>query len=106
VASATARGTITNDATVTRVHQRRVDSKMIQQRVRSLSVLAATFVATAGLGFVASPAHADCVKYDSSRSYKVSVPTPYGPATVDIPAVTDVNPNDCITLITSPPVGT
>jgi hypothetical protein len=66
---------------------------------RSALVLATLAAATFGLVAVASPASADCLTYHPDRSYHVSVPTPYGPAEADVPAVTDVNPQDCVRLI-------
>lgn len=67
---------------------------------RSSIILSTLAAATFGLAVAAAPASADCVTYHPDRSYHVTVPTPYGPADVDVPAVTDVNPQDCVRLIT------
>lgn len=73
---------------------------MRKNLVRRSAVMVATMAAsTAGLGLAASAAHADCIKYSETQDYTVTVPGPYGDIVVSGPAPTDINPNDCITLI-------
>jgi hypothetical protein len=68
--------------------------------VRSVVVMATVASTSAILGLTASAAHADCVSYSDTRDYQVTVAGPYGPTTVTLPAVTDVNPQDCYKLVT------
>jgi hypothetical protein len=66
---------------------------------RALAVIGTAVIATVGLGLAAPAAHADCISYSSGQPYSVKVPTPYGPAEVTVPAVTDVDPGDCVTAV-------
>jgi hypothetical protein len=68
--------------------------------LRSIVVMASVASTSAILGLTASAAHADCITYSDTQTYHVGVPGPWGPNDVNIPAVTDVNPHDCITLVT------